>query len=57
VNGSATIDALDKDQSLIVLEGSGGIGEHAARAGQVFLLPAQESTSVSGNLSLLRTFV
>lgn len=56
VDGSAMIGALDKDQSLIVLEGAGNIGEHAARAGQVFVLPAGESASVSGDLSLLRTF-
>lgn len=56
VSGSAAIPALDKEQSVIALEGSGEIGGLTAHAGQVFLLPAGESATVSGNISLLRTF-
>jgi mannose-6-phosphate isomerase len=56
VNGSATIPALNKDQSLIVLEGTGDIGGQLTRAGEVFQLPAGESVTLTGNFSLLRTF-
>ncbi len=56
VKGSAHIPALTKDQSVIVLEGSGEVGGLPARAGQVFQLPAGESAHLGGYLTLLRTF-
>lgn len=49
------VPALDRDQSLIVIEGSGSISGQSARAGEVFLLPAGEGASIEG-VTILRTY-
>lgn len=57
VKGSGSISSLDREQSIIVLEGSGQVGDEDARAGNVFHVSAGEpAISIRGDLSLLRTF-
>ena len=55
LSGDRHIPALDRDQSLIVIAGTGTIAGQAARAGEVFLLPAGEAADVAGKITLLRT--
>jgi mannose-6-phosphate isomerase len=53
--GPCVIAALDRDQSVIVIDGAGSVSGESARAGDVFLLPAHESAEIQGNLTLLIT--
>lgn len=57
ISGSGTVSSLDRDQSVIVIEGSGKLGDAAVRLGEVFRIPAgTPAMPIQGNLSLLRTF-
>jgi mannose-6-phosphate isomerase len=57
VKGSGEVSSLNRDQSVIVIEGSGQLGGEQARAGEVFHISADEPTvTVHGDLTLLRTF-
>lgn len=57
ISGSGAISSLNRDQSVIVIEGSGKLGDEDVRAGEVFRIPAgAPATPVQGELSLLRTF-
>ena len=55
LSGPRQIPALDRNQSLIVIQGSGSIAGEPARAGEVFLLPAGETADIAGDITILRT--
>ncbi|MEO8098796.1 MAG: class I mannose-6-phosphate isomerase [Acidobacteriota bacterium] len=58
VRGAATLPSLDRDQSVIILEGVGHLAGLPVQAGEVYLISAgSPPTEVSGELSVLRTFV
>ena len=55
LSGPRQIPALDRNQSLIVIQGSGSIAGEPARAGEVFLLPAGQTADIAGDITILRT--
>jgi mannose-6-phosphate isomerase len=55
LRGPRQIPGLDRDQSLIVIEGAGTIAGESARAGEVFLLRAGETADIQGDITILRT--
>jgi mannose-6-phosphate isomerase len=57
IAGRKQLSALDRDQTIIVLQGAGEIGGRVIRAGEVFRVPAGDPpVEVSGHLAILRTF-
>ncbi|MEP6962666.1 MAG: class I mannose-6-phosphate isomerase [Acidobacteriota bacterium] len=57
VAGRSTIAPLDRNQSVIVLEGEGCLGGEQVRAGEVYLITAgSPAVELSGKVTVLRTF-
>jgi mannose-6-phosphate isomerase len=57
IAGRKQLAPLDRDQTLIVLQGAGETGGRVIRAGEVFRIPAGEAVELGGHLAILRTFV